>query len=457
MPEPAMLKLIIVSLFALMTIFAFKASSVETIVAPPDMTPPDWSRNAVIYEVNVRQFTPEGTFAAFATHLPRLRELGVDILWFMPIHPIGIENRKGSLGSYYSVQDYRAVNPEFGTLQEWKNLVGQCHDMGFKVIIDWVANHTAWDNPLATDHPDWYAHDSLGNFIPPVSDWSDVIQLDYGNNDLRAWMIESLKFWVTETNIDGFRCDVAGMVPLSFWEDATRELLQVEPVFMLMEHESVEYHSAFHMGYGWELFHKSVDVANGTRAVSELITYFNNHKQRYPADSYAMNFTSNHDENSWNGTEFERFQDAAKPFAVMIMTAPGMPLIYNGQESGFNRRLLFFEKDSIDWINNDWDEFYRALTSLKHRNQALRNGTQGGDLVPVNFTGSESVFCYKREFGTDRVVVLINTGQTGVSITLNDSTVAGEYLDVLSGGNITLTGVDSFTLPSGTAKVFEQL
>ncbi|MBL0063035.1 MAG: alpha-amylase [bacterium] len=454
MIEPAMLKLIAISLFVLMTLFACKASSDDT-VAPPDMTPPDWSRNSVIYEVNVRQFTPEGTFAAFATHLPRLRELGVDILWFMPINPIGVENRKGSLGSYYSVKDYRAVNPEFGTMDEWKTLVQQCHSMGFKVIIDWVANHTAWDNQLKIDHPDWYAHDSLGNFMPPVSDWTDVIQLNYASNDLRAWMIESLKFWISETDIDGYRCDVAGMVPLSFWEDAARELLPMKSVFLLMEHESAEYHSAFHMGYGWELFHKSINVAAGTRAVADLITYFNNHKNTYPADSYAMYFTSNHDENSWNGTEFEHFHDAAKPFAAMIMTAPGMPLIYNGQESGFNRRLLFFEKDSIDWVDNDYDDFYRALTNLKHRNQALRNGSLGGNLVPVTFTGDQAAFCYKREFGTARVVVLINTSQTGLNITLNDPSLAGSYLEVLTNQSITLTGIEQITLPSGVAKVFE--
>lgn len=455
MPEPAMLKLIAISLFVLMTLFACKASSDENFVAPPDMTPPDWSRNSVIYEVNVRQFTREGTFAAFATHLPRLRELGVNILWFMPIHPIGVENRKGSLGSYYSVKDYREVNPEFGTMDEWKTLVQQCHSMGFKVIIDWVANHTAWDNPLTQSHPEWYAHDSTGNFMPPVSDWTDVIQLDYTHDGLRDWMIESLKFWIEETDIDGYRCDVAGMVPLSFWEAAARELLPLKSVFLLMEHESAEYHSAFHMGYGWELFHKSIDVANGTRTVGELIAYFNRHKENYPADSYAMYFTSNHDENSWNGTEFERFQDAAKPFAVMAMTAPGMPLIYNGQEVGFNRRLLFFEKDSIDWVDNDYDDFYRALIALKHRNQALRNGTLGGDLVPVPFSGDQSAFCYKREFGTDRVLVLINTSQTGINFTLNDASLSGTYVDVLSGESVTLNGTESFTLPSGVARVFE--
>ncbi|MCB9357820.1 MAG: alpha-amylase [Calditrichaeota bacterium] len=449
------MKTLLIALFTALLIFACKASSTESTVEPPDMTPPEWSRNSVIYEVNVRQFTPEGTFAAFRTHLPRLRELGVDILWFMPIHPIGIENRKGSLGSYYSVRDYRAVNPEFGTMEEWRALVEECHAMGFKVIIDWVANHSAWDNPLATEHPDWYTRDNEGNFVPPVPDWSDVIDFNFDNADFRNWMIESLQFWVRETNIDGYRCDVAGMVPLSFWEDAARALLPMKSLFLLMENESAEYHSAFHAGYGWELFHKSVDVAAGTRTPSELFEYFARHKADYPPDSYAMYFTSNHDENSWNGTEFERFHNAARPFAVLAMTAPGLPLVYNGQEAGFNRRLLFFEKDSIDWVENDFADFYQKLVDLKHRHSALRNGSEGADIIRVNHTGSASAMCYKREAGNARVVALINTAQTGINFTLNDTSIAGTYREVLSGDTVTLTGTDAFTLPAAVAKVYE--
>ncbi len=457
MPLPAMLKLLALALLALLFIFACSASSEETAETPPDMTPPTWSRNAVIYEVNVRQFTTAGTFAAFSEHLPRLRELGVDILWFMPIHPIGELNRKGTLGSYYSVRDYRAVNPEFGTMDEWKALVNQAHALGFKVIIDWVANHTAWDNHLTTDHPDWYSRDEHGNFVPPVPDWSDVIDLNYDNQDMRAWMIESLKFWIQETDIDGYRCDVAGMVPLDFWEDAARELLPLKSVFLLAEHEASEYHSAFHATYGWELFHKSVDVAQGTRQVSDLFNYFAQNAARYPAEAYRMYFTSNHDENTWNGTEFERFQNAARPFAVMAFTAPGFPLVYNGQEAGFNRRLLFFDKDSIDWVANDFADFYQKLIDLKHRHPALRNGAQGAPITQIVTTGSPSAFCYKREQDNARIVVLINPIQTGINFALDDATLAGQYREVLSGDTVNITGTETFTLPSGIAKVFEKI
>lgn len=452
-----MLKLILIALLALLVIFACKASSTESTETPLDMTPPEWSRNAVIYEVNVRQFTSEGTFAAFATHLPRLRELGVDILWFMPIHPIGELNRKGTLGSYYSVRDYRAVNPEFGTIDEWHSLVEQCHAQGFKVIIDWVANHSAWDNALATEHPDWYTHDEHGNFVPPVPDWSDVIDFNFDNRDFRAWMIESMKFWISETNIDGFRCDVAGMVPLDFWEDATRELQTLKPVFMLAEHEAPEYHNAFHATYGWELFHKCVDVAAGQRQVSDLFAYFVANRANYSAEAFRMYFTSNHDENTWNGTEFERFHDAAKPFAVLAFTAPGFPLIYNGQEAGFSRRLLFFDKDSINWVENDFAIFYQKLTALKHRHPALRNGAEGAELIPLAITGSTSALCFTRTSGTARIVVLINTSQTGINFTLNDTSIAGSYHEVLSGDAATLTGADAVTLPSGVARIYELL
>lgn len=450
-----MFRILIIGIFSLLVLFACKASSTESTEQPLDMTPPAWSRNAVIYEVNVRQFTPEGTFAAFSAHLPRLRELGVDILWFMPIHPIGELNRKGTLGSYYSVRDYRAVNPEFGTIDEWRALVAQCHDMGFKVIIDWVANHSAWDNALTIEHPDWYTHDEHGNFVPPVPDWSDVIDFNFDNRDFRSWMIESMKFWVTETNIDGFRCDVAGMVPLDFWEDATRELLTAKPVFMLAEHESPDYHNAFHATYGWELFHKCVDVAQGSRAVNDLFSYFTANGAAYPAEAYRMYFTSNHDENTWNGTEFERFHDAAKPFAVLAFTAPGFPLIYNGQEAGFNRRLKFFDKDSIDWVANDFAAFYQALTALKHRHPALRNGAEGSPIVRIATTGDASALAFTRSSGSSRIVVLINPTQSGINFHLNDNTLAGTYRDLFSGENVNLTGADAITLPSGVARVFE--
>lgn len=210
---------------------------------------PEWVKNAVIYEVNVRQYTPEGTFNAFTEHLPRLKTLGVDILWFMPVNPIGVKNRKGPLGSYYSVKDYTAVNPEFGTMEDFRRLVEQVHEQGMYAIIDWVPNHTAWDHRWTKEHPDWYKQDEKGEFVSPF-DWTDVIQLDYDNEEMRQEMIEEMIFWIRESDIDGYRCDVAHMVPVDFWDEARKELDKVKPVFMLAESDQYFLHkNAFDMTY----------------------------------------------------------------------------------------------------------------------------------------------------------------------------------------------------------------
>jgi len=285
---------------------------------------PQWAKNAVIYEVNTRQFTSEGTFKAFASHLPRLRELGVDILWFMPIHPIGEERRKGGLGSYYSIQDYKGVNPEFGTFDDFKELVSQAHEMGFKVILDWVANHTAFDHPWVNENPEWYNRDENGDIVSPY-DWTDVADLNYNDNPA-LWdaMIDALKFWVAEANIDGYRCDVAGMVPTAFWERARVELDAIKPVFMLAEDEGQRdlMQKAFDANYGWEFHHIMNSIAKGEKTAKDVWSYFAREDSLFAPSSYRMMFTSNHDENSWNGTEFERMGEGAKAFAVMSYTIP---------------------------------------------------------------------------------------------------------------------------------------
>ncbi|MFW5758171.1 MAG: alpha-amylase family glycosyl hydrolase [Bacteroidota bacterium] len=321
---------------------------------------PEWSEDAILYEVNVRQFTPEGTFNAFAEHLPRIKEMGVDILWFMPVTPIGQTNRKGSLGSYYSVQDYTAINPEFGTMEDFKSLVEKIHALDMHVIIDWVANHTAWDHEWTTKHPEYYYTDSLGNFTPPYdTDWTDVIQLDYDNQELWSTMIEEMKFWVEEMNIDGFRCDVAYLVPVDFWDMARAELEEVKPVFMLAEADHPELmENAFNAGYSWTFHHAMNGIAQGTDSVASLNRYFFEENQgNYPDGTYKINFISNHDENSWAGTVFERLGEAMETFAVLANTAPGMFLLYNGQEAALDKRLDFFEKDTINWDNMKYEDF----------------------------------------------------------------------------------------------------
>lgn len=328
--------------------------------------------SSVIYEVNVRQFSKDGTFKEVEKALPRLKAMGVDVLWLMPINPIGLKNRKGSLGSYYAVKDYKGVNPEFGTLDDFKLLVNEAHNLGMRLIIDWVANHSSPDNVwLDEGHKDWYTLDSNGNVQPTLgTDWWDVADLNYDNAEMRKEMVASMKYWVQECNIDGFRCDVAGWVPLDFWIQARQELETVKPLFMLAESEGADQHQVFDMTYGWEFHHIMNKIAQGKVEPSEILTYLENDKS-YPNHAIRMYFTSNHDENSWNGTEMERMGEARFVLAVLSYALNGMPLIYNGQETSLDRRLLFFEKDQINWDKMDMVSFYTTLNNLKEKNNCL--------------------------------------------------------------------------------------
>ena len=398
---------------------------------------PAWTANATIYEVNVRQYTPEGTFAAFQQHLPRLKELGVDILWIMPIHPIGELNRKGTMGSYYSIKDYKATNPEFGTIDDFKNLVSEAHKLGMKVIIDWVANHTSHDNHLVYSNPEFFIKDSVGNFVSPF-DWTDVIQLNYENNELRNYMIGALKFWVEEADIDGYRCDVASMVPTDFWNRARKELDTIKPVFMLAEAEEVSLQEfAFDADYGWEFHHIMNELAKGKKTVLDVDHYFVKEQAKYPKNTIRMHFTSNHDENSWNGTEFERLANGVETFAALTYVIPGMPLIYNGQEVGFNRRLEFFEKDSIEWIEDSkFTELYKKLNVLKENNTALAAGETGADMVRVKTSNDVNVLSFVRGNDNDKVFVVFNLSNLAQEITLEGDDYLGSYTEAITGEKV---------------------
>ena len=394
---------------------------------------PEWSRNLSIYEVNVRQFSPGGTFEEFEKHLQRLKDMGVGIIWFMPIHPIGADNRKGSLGSYYSVKDYRDVNPEFGTLEGFKTLVGKIHDMGMYVIIDWVANHSAWDNPIAEAHPEWYTQDIHGNIVAPNNDWTDVADLNYNSPELWHYMIDAMKFWVEEIGIDGFRCDVAGMVPLEFWNVARAELDKIKPVFMLAEWETPEHHEyAFDMTYGWDLYRLMNKLAQRLVPTSAIGTYLERQAATYPEDAYRMYFTSNHDVNSWEGTTSERLGDGATVFAVLAATLDGMPLVYGGQEAGLDRRLEFFEKDEIAWRDHRLAEVYATLLNLKMDNKALWNGSSGGGVTWVHTSNDGAVFAFVRKMDGDKVLVITNLSDVAQEVRLSGTAHLGGYTDVFA-------------------------
>ncbi len=432
--------------------------------ASPSQDHTNWSYNLNIYEVNVRQFTASGTFAEFATHLDRLRDMGVGILWFMPIHPIGAKNRLGTLGSYYSVKDYLDVNPEFGTLNDFKSLVDTIHAKGMYVIMDWVGNHTAWDNPLTTSHPEWYVKDGSGNFVPPHgTNWSDVIQLNYSVQGLRDYMIQAMTFWINETDIDGFRCDAVSFVPLDFWSEAIASLKNVKPdILMLAEDDGPQYQSVgFDMSYAWGLhgFGNGVlkRIANRTNNVTALDSYMKNELNTYSDNHYRMYFTSNHDENSWHGTVFEQFGNAAEPFAVLTATMNGMPLIYSGQEAGLNKRLLFFDKDQVSWQQHPFADMYSKLLHLKKENKALWNGTNGGQFQRVNTTNNQTIFAFVREKENDKIFAVFNLSPGSYSAALLDTLFYATYIDVFTNDTVSFYQGANITLPAWDYNIYQKI
>ncbi len=395
---------------------------------------PQWAKNATIYEVNVRQYTEEGTFNAFSEHLPRLKSLGVDILWLMPIHPIGEKNRKGEKGSYYSVKDYKGINPDFGTMEDLKALVDKAHNMGMYVILDWVANHSAWDNPLTVTNPKWYTKDHNGNFQPtPWWDWSDIIDFDYNNPELREYMTSALKYWVEEADIDGYRADVAGFLPTNFWDNARQELDAIKPVFMLAEWDARDLHKhAFDMSYAWDLHDVMHEVAHGKKDASAIYLHFAHMLNAWPDNAIKMNFVDNHDKNSWEGTMYDRFGDYLNTSIVLSATAEGMPLIYSGQEAGLDKVLAFFEKDKIQWQQHSVGELYQSLFRLKHQNQALWNGNWGGKMIPVPNNQPKSVFSFARQKGNDKIFVVLNFSKQAQKVRFNENIQLGEYQEWFS-------------------------
>ncbi len=436
------------------------------VVCPINATAQDhteWSYNLSIYEVNVRQYTKAGTFAGFRTHLDRLKDLGAGIIWFMPIHPIGVKNRLGSLGSYYSVKDYYGINPEFGTLQDFKALVDSIHTKGMYVVLDWVGNHTSWDNVLTQSHPEWYEKNSNGDFIPPRgTNWSDVIQLDYSKQELRNYMIDAMKFWITEMNVDGFRCDAAGFVPIDFWTDAVRELKKVKTgIIMIAEDDGAKYYTAgFDVTYAWSFYGFGNGllkrIGTGVNGANDLYNYVISEQTLFPGKNYRMYFTSNHDENSWFGTDVELFGSAAEQFNVLSLTFRSVPLIYGGQEAGLNHRLKFFDKDEIVWQIHPRSKLYKALLHLKRKNSALWNGVFGGDLNRITTTNDQNIFAFVRQKGDDKVCGIFNLSQSERTFTLTDSGYTGIYRDVFNDSTVSLTKNYEIILPAWGYKVFEK-
>ncbi len=391
---------------------------------------PDWSKDAVIYQINTRQYSEAGTFDAVRKDLPRIKELGVDILWLMPIHPIGEAKRKGPMGSPYAVKDFQAVNPELGTLEDFKTLVQTAQDMGMKVIIDWVANHTAWDNHLITEHPDWYTRNDAGEMQhPPDTDWLDVADLDYSKAGLRDYMTESLLYWVRDVSIDGYRCDVAGMVPTDFWNAVRPKLDAIKPVFMLAEWEEPELHEqAFDATYAWKWKEAFQDLVNDKADATDIAAYYKTYQSDWPVEAMRMTYTSNHDQNTWDGTPFEIYGDAYEAAIALSFTGQGLPLIYNGQEGANDKRLKFFEKDEINWnLNSPLNQLFKDFAQFKTDNPVLWNGSWGTPMTEIRNDNSQAVFSFIRETGDNTVLGIFNLSDAEQSVSFTDELPQGRY------------------------------
>lgn len=409
---------------------------------------PTWITQSNIYEVNVRQYSREGSFNAFAQHLPRLKQMGVDILWFMPITPISKLDRKGVLGSYYAVADYTAVNPEFGTMSDWKSLVDKAHGMGMKVIIDWVANHTGADNRWLKSNPDFFVYDDKGN-AKFAFDWSDTRDLNYDNPVLVDSMVSSMKFWVRETGIDGFRCDVAAEVPRSFWQHAIAELKTVKPdIFMLAEADVAWVHDAgFNASYGWDMFAKMKEVASGKSSAKVLDSVMHKQDESFMPGAIKMYFTSNHDENSWNKSDYQTFPGAVHaPFAVYTQTMRNaLPLIYTGQEIPHLDSISFFYKNPVSFNKFERAPFYTTLLKLRKTNAALAVDASFTKLKTGN---DDKYYAYTREKSGQKVLVILNFSAQPAAIKLNKQGIDGTALNVFTGKNETLTSSQTFQLPA---------
>jgi len=401
-----------------------------------------WINTASVYEVNLRQYTPGGTFAEFRKELPRLKDMGVDVLWFMPLTPISVKNRKGTLGSYYACSNYTAVNPEFGTEAEMKNLFREAHGMGFKILIDWVANHTGWDHHWTYEHPGYYQRDETTGDFKKASGMDDIIELDYSNPELRRAMIHAMQYWIDAYGIDGFRCDLAFWVQLDFWKEARTALSSAEPLFWLGEFDPLDhpqYLEVFDAAYTWQWMSATSNFYHEHTAMHTLKHLLEKYDTACGNEHIPLWFTSNHDENSWNGTEYEKYGDMARALAVFSFTWNGMGLVYSGQELPNTTRLEFFERDPIPWSGyHALHDFYRQLLRLKKEHPALRAADPNVYTEWMD-TGDAPALCYIRHAGRRRVMVLLNLGREPQQVSI--PVMENDYQDWF-GGDLPEAGSD---------------
>jgi len=385
---------------------------------------------AVLYEANIRQYSVEGSFNAFAEDLPKLKKMGVKIIWLMPINPISTTKSKGPLGSYYAVSNYTKVNPEFGTLKDFKSLVNKAHQLGMYVILDWVPGHTGWDHVWIKENSDYYLKNRKGEIIDPIDfrtgksfGWTDVADLNYKNMQMREALRKAMVYWVEETNIDGYRIDQAYAVPQEFYNKTFAILKRIKPLFLLAETDiyhpgGLDLVKKFDASYDWPGHHLSKKVAQGQKNALNYSRHIERTIKRYGPENIVVNFVSNHDENSWNGTIEESYGKAAYAFMALNYTIPGMPLVYSGQEYDLNKRLHFFEKDSFPKVSGKTMEFLQQLGALKNNHKALTSGLFGGSFKRLLNSKNDQILAFERERDGDTIVFIANLSKDYAQFTL---------------------------------------
>jgi glycosidase len=408
----------------------------------------NWANTASIYEVNIRQYTVEGTFKAFEKHLPRINEMGIDVIWLMPITPISQVNKKGHLGSYYACSSYTKINPEFGTIADFKDLVDSAQALGMKVIIDWVANHTGCQHEWMQENPSWFTQDAAGNFTER-NGWDDVVDLNFDNPSMRNALIDAMEFWVRQFNIDGFRCDMAHLVPLDFWIKARTVLEPIKKLYWLAECEDIAYHQVFDTSYAWAWMHASEKVGKGVDGLHEVYPILNQYAQ-YPEGAHKLFYTSNHDENSWNGTEYEKYGIAAKAWAVFTLTWNGQPLIYSGQELPNHKRLAFFDKDQIQWTSEKplLHDFYKTLLTARKKFPVFTAGTV------FNLPTDKAVMAYLKAYQGQIALVILNCATHRQLVHIKHEAFIGKFANLFSGLSFEFNGDSQFELMPGEYIVY---
>ncbi len=436
-----------------------KIENVELTVTPELM------ETGIIYEANIRQYSPEGIFKAFTKDIPQLKQLGVTIIWLMPIFPISETKRKATggedskfasefpkeeqakyLGSYYAVSDFKKINPEFGTIEDFRELVKTAHNNGIYIILDWVPNHTGWDHTWLKTNPEFYTRNKKGEVIHPKgTDWTDVADLNYDNKGLRVEMVKDMSHWIENEGIDGFRCDVASSVPTFFWEEAIPQLRAKKSIFMLAEAWEPELfkNNLFDMGYAWDGHHVMNALAKGEKKVKAWDNYIIEKSERYENDDILMNFVTNHDENSWNGTIKERMGEASQAMTVLSYLTRGMPLIYSGQEYDLDHKLLFFEKDSFPHVKGSTWKLLEQLGELKRKNKALHGGKNAAKYTKIETTLNKSILAFSREKENDKVVYISNVSDKE---TIFSTKEAGTYTNYFNKQIIELNPDKEYTL-----------